>query len=110
MLDDWDEWLQSVGALPAFWANMQAQSHLFHSGSPLKPSSVRGRRLVVWDGGGCGGVKGRRVEGGTTERLNQLAEERKLCHIQEEVWVSRCTFFKADSALYRKWEMLTAGL
>lgn len=43
---------------------------------------------MVWGGGGgvdCGGVKGRWVEGGRIERVNQLAEERKLCHIQEEV-------------------------
>lgn len=31
------------------------------------------------------GVKGRWVEGGRRERLNQLVEKRKLCHIQEEV-------------------------
>lgn len=27
----------------------------------------------------------RKMGGGKRERLNQLAEERKLCHIQEEV-------------------------
>lgn len=56
------------------------------------------------------GVKGRWVEGGRRERLNQLVEKRKLCHIQEEVWVSARTFLQADSALHRKWETLTAKL
>ena len=56
------------------------------------------------------GVKGRWVEGGRRERPNQLVEKRKLCHIQEEVWVSARTFLQADSALHRKWETLTAKL
>ncbi len=33
----------------------------------------------------------------------QISLWRKRCHIQEEVWLSRVAFFKADSALPRKW-------
>lgn len=36
--------------------------------------------------------------GGRTDRF-----VRKRCHIQEEVWLSHVAFFKADSALPRKW-------
>lgn len=48
-------------------------------------------------------------EGRGEERLNQLVG-RKLCHIQEEVWVGARTFLKADSAQHRKRETLTAQL
>lgn len=73
--------------------------------SLLKTLTVGGRRLGGFSCGGGVRVKGRWVKGG----LNQL-EERKLCHIQEEVWLRARTFLEADSALHRKRQMLTAEL
>lgn len=57
--------LQSVNVLPFSKHAHRTGSHLFHSGLPLNPSTVRGSRLGV---GVVVGVKGRWVEEGREER------------------------------------------
>lgn len=117
MLNDRDEWLSPLPRCPFSVGHCSAcqpanGNHFFHSGLLLKPWTWRGRRWVS-PGAGTGAVgKGGRREVG---RLNQLAEERKLCHIQEEVWVSDRTFFGTDSVLAQEvgnalcWALTPAG-
>lgn len=42
--------------------------------------------------------------GGRREGQKLLFDERNCCHIQEEVWVSGCTFLVGDSELFRALE------
>lgn len=76
MFDDWDKWLippqcpPSVGQYSATIANVMpsGESHFFHSGLPLKRSTVKGRRLVVSAWGWWEGKEDGWREGGREER------------------------------------------
>lgn len=71
----------------------------FCSQEPVKPP------LRVWLAKvGVKVVVGRKrvsLERGRREGQKLLFDERNCCHIQEEVWVSGCTFLVGDSELFR---------
>lgn len=112
MFDNWDKWLippqypPSVGQYSAAIANghamLSGESHFFHSGLPLKRSTVKGRRLVGSAWGWWGWWEGKEDgwrEGGEKGKISwrrrgsSVISRRKCESVLVHSWrlIQRCT-------------------